>query len=636
MLEEITGTNSAPYQKLADDIRQSVESQDDVTTELSTSQRIIARVTDGIYREPWAAFRELIANAYDADASYVRIETGVPEFENVSVRDDGLGMSPETLAYVLKNIGGSSKRIQTGVSLNTVNPSENDKSPGGRLLIGKIGIGLFAIAQLTQHFQIITKSRGEDIRTSATFRLHTHDEKNFETMDQEYVAGQVTIKSEFVQDDEKNSQGTTIVLYTLRREVRRALQSFQRWEASFLDTESGENIRNVPKYHIGCQIESDEIQSEDLKPNYPWEPAEEPDSKFSSLFERVSENPSRGAMSANLEQFDEYLKLVWNLSLSLPLEYIEKHPFDISGSDDLIFFDIPSVGQASRIELSNNETLRMHVERSSEDELLFDHNDSQLSFSVVIDGIALKRPIRLSHKLLKKSRIRAPVMAIARVKNTFSDEQLVRAGGQLSFDAYLYWNSQIVPKETAGVLVRVRQASGTLFDRTFMNYQVSEQTRLRQITAEIFVHEGLDSAINIDRESFNYSHPHYLYIQKWLHKALRLLVNRLKSLASEDLNREKKVRLRAAKSTLYAKADEVWYRRYGEEADPPVSRPERTSSKLGEIGGVVVPWTPNDESKNVDEATALAIVLEAYGVLSDLSAKERSDLIIDILNIFKD
>ena len=51
-------------------------------TTLATSERIIARVTDGIYREPWAAFRELVANAYDADASYVVIETGQPEFES--------------------------------------------------------------------------------------------------------------------------------------------------------------------------------------------------------------------------------------------------------------------------------------------------------------------------------------------------------------------------------------------------------------------------------------------------------------------------------------------------------------------------------------------------------------------------
>lgn len=54
---------------LSSRIASKTDSGEVVTTELSTSQRIIARLTDGIYREPWAAFRELIANAYDADAT---------------------------------------------------------------------------------------------------------------------------------------------------------------------------------------------------------------------------------------------------------------------------------------------------------------------------------------------------------------------------------------------------------------------------------------------------------------------------------------------------------------------------------------------------------------------------------------
>jgi hypothetical protein len=38
-----------------------------VRTRLKASERVIARVTDGIYRQPASAFRELISNAWDAD-----------------------------------------------------------------------------------------------------------------------------------------------------------------------------------------------------------------------------------------------------------------------------------------------------------------------------------------------------------------------------------------------------------------------------------------------------------------------------------------------------------------------------------------------------------------------------------------
>ncbi len=64
-----------------------------------------------------------------------------------------------------------------------------------------------------------------------------------------------------------------------------------------------------------------------------------------------------------------------------------------------------------------------------------------------------------------------------------------------------------------------------------MKYQVAENTRLKQITAEVFVQRGLESALNIDRESFNEAHPHYQVIVKWVHSALRQLINRQKEIA---------------------------------------------------------------------------------------------------------
>ncbi|MCY4138181.1 MAG: hypothetical protein OXF56_07950, partial [Rhodobacteraceae bacterium] len=201
-------------------------------------------------------------------------------------------------------------------------------------------------------------------------------------------------------------------------------------------------------------------------------------------------------------------------------------------------------------------------------------------------------------------------------------------------EAYLYWNSQILPKETAGVLIRIREASGTLFDSTFLNYRVSEQTRLRQITAEIFVHEGLDSAVNIDRESFNYSHPHFLFIQLWLHRALRLLVNRLKHLAAADLARDRA----ALHSGAIAYAMQVWERRLGDDADPPFADPS-VKSLPAEVGATDIEWPPERilTSRGKPAGTArlgaLAAVLEAYGVLSSLPAEDRAAVIRDIVGI---
>ena len=604
------------------EIRQNAEKHQPVETTLATSERIIARVTDGIYREPWAAFRELVVNAYDADASYVAIETGQPDFSRVTVRDDGIGMSPRTLAYIIQNIGGSSKRTAAGAALKTVRSDAPNFSPGGRQLIGKIGIGLFAVAQLTQHFQIITKAAGERYRLSATVKLHTHDEQKVQEDESDYVAGSVVIVNEKVPDGEEESHGTSVVLYQLRPQVRRALQSRTLWEAASVETDGGESVRKPPRFHIGHLF-----GPEPQEPNLPWQDSDNPDQKFARFFDATSSATGRSATSANLDHLDEYLRLIWKLSLSLPIDYIDGHPFDLGGSDGVRFLGYRETGQAVSIDLGPDESLRKRLRLGNQ--------GTDNPFAVLLDGIALRRPIRLARELMTKtSRVGTPVILAARQPNPFPKKDLKRAGGPLSFTAYLYWNSRIVPKETAGVMVRIGDASGTLFDSTFLNYRVSEQTRLRQITAEIFVQQGLDSAINIDRESFNYSHPHFLFVQKWLHRALRLLTNRLKALAAADLALHKE-QLRD-KALTYAV--ELWSRRLGKNADSPLADP--TAQSLPEdVGGADVDWsdvtvlTGRGKPGGTAQISALAVVLQSYGVLSGLPLEDRAQIIKDIMGI---
>lgn len=623
-------TKSEYIKSLANSIRESVDGLP-VETQLATSQRIIARVTDGIYREPWAAFRELVANAYDADATRVIIETDAPEFDQIIVRDNGNGMSPETVAYIVSSIGGSSKRTLSGSALHTVKDDDPDQSPGGRPLIGKIGIGLFAVAQLTQHFQIITKAAGDEVRTSATVLLRTHDEDKLrvEKDETEYVAGTVTIKSERVPHSEIEAHGTSVVLYSLRPEIRRSLQSVRRWNAALAEGPDGRPVQDAPDYHIGLSAGVISKTDKGKAARLPWEISDSPEKKFEKLIKAAGDVSGRGTKQANLEHFDEHLRLIWQLSLSLPLDYVGDHPFDLDGSSGMLFLDVPDGRkQASTINLEKDETLRDRLG------LIAGQPDPDGGFDVHIDGILLRRPINLPFDLRVNSRISSPVLMVAKEEAPFKDKDIERAGGHLRFEAYLYWNSKIVPKDTAGVIVRVREASGTLFDRNFLNYQVSEQTRLRQTTAEIFVQNGLDGAINIDRESFNYSHPHFLYIQKWLHKALRLLANRLKALAKEDLQKAKVARASAERKTRQSQAIRIWNARLGEDTDPPLVE-QPLDLPPAEVGGTEIDWSTSEPEDDPAMASAIAVVLEAYGVLSNLDSRDRARLINDLLSILK-
>lgn len=624
------GQTITAFGDLANEIRNNADTGEAVETDLATNQRIISRVTDGIYREPWAAFRELIANAFDADATNVVVETGAPHFDKVMVRDDGNGMSPDTLAYMLRNIGGSSKRTKQGVILATASAADSDLSPAGRPLIGKIGIGMFAVAQLTQHFQIITKAKGDRIRSSATVLLKTYNETELKNADpdDEYVAGRVKIISETVPDDQLGSHGTSIILYSLRPEIRRSMQSLRLWGASMAEGVDGASITERPQYHIGVLPGALPESPAGVGAVLPWSAGDDPKTKFQKLVEAAGDDRERGTRPLNLEHFDEYLRSIWKLSLSLPLSYLNGHPFDKIGESKIVFLTVPSgKGPADELNLAKDQSLRDKLG------LVAGISAGLPSFSVHFDGVELMRPIMLPDTLRKPSRVKRPLMMVAKESAPFKPETLARAGGSLSFEAYLYWNSKIVPKDTSGVLVRIREASGTLFDTSFLSYQVSEQNRLGQITAEIFVQEGLDGAINIDRESFNYSHPHYLYLQRWLHKALRLLINRQKAIAKEDLEGEKIAGRQAVSSARITQALTVWTNRRGEEADLPIDQTD-FNLPLNEVGNSPIDWPAGQSKNNTDLAGSLAIILEAYGVLSSLNSRDRSRLINDILTLF--
>ena len=616
--------------RLTAEVTEKLGSGDTVNSNLATSERIIARVTDGIYREPWAAFRELIANAYDADATRVIVETGAPDFEQVIVRDNGNGMTPEAVVYLVKSIGGSSKRTTIGEQYNTVSTDNAELSPNGRPLIGKIGIGLFAVAQLTQHFQIITKAKGSAVRTSATIKLRTHDEEQFDAAtDEGYVAGRVAITTEKVEEKEIESHGTTIVLYTVRQEIRRTLQSLTRWIiAQDLDPDS-KAYRPPPIYHIGALPNQVPGLEDGLAPNLPWSNETEPAVRFRNLVKAAGDVSGRYRAPADLDHFDEYLKLLWKLSLALPLRYQAGHPFDFGGDSGLIFLAGPGRDHDGGL-------LKIGPSRLLRDEVGLTTSEAAdgFPFQVYVDGTELLRPIELPSSLRRDSRVSAPMMLVGKIDEAFRESELERAGGQLSFEAYLYWNSQIVPKETAGVLIRVREASGTLFDGSFLDYRISEQNRLSQISAEIFVQQGLDGAINIDRESFNYSHPHFLFIQKWLHRALRLIINRNKGIAKQHLESERRSQRAKSRRTLFDAALQVWGNRRGEEADAPILA-EELESLVNEVGGVEIRWSEGQGKGKEAKLSAAAIVLEAYSVLEKMDADDRAQLLEDLLVVLE-
>lgn len=528
-----------------------------VSAILKTDERVFARITDGIYREPASALRELIANAYDADATNVRVDTDAPRFSRITVRDNGHGLTEEALVHVVCHIGGSLKRTQKGSKYNVVREGDPFLSPGGRKLIGKLGIGLFSVSQLTHHLTIVTKVKGEKFRRVCDILLMPQRDmsKDNEQKDEKFITGKVQIST--ISASDEDSHGTEITLLEIRPYVRESLQSASTWAAIGaeplltpedqingaalaveLEVDLSEDVEpeeddfierpEIPKYHIGrVSSRAPELLAE--PPSVPWDVDDSPEVRFEKLVAGVAALDTGSLSKEKIKLssvLDNYFRTLWTLSLSVPVQYISKHPFTLKGSDGATIFTLSNKPIRPRA-----EELTLHPEETIGERCGFVTKSfpSATPFEVIVDGVSLRRPISFP-KFPKDGPVTKNLLFVGKIKSDMASIPSEYSGGPLELEAYFYWQPRVVPAEHNGIMVRINGASGIIFDDQFLKYQVSEQTRLRQITAEIFMVQGLDAALNIDRESFNVAHPHYQFIRKWVHHSLRQVVSKHKAL----------------------------------------------------------------------------------------------------------
>ena len=111
-------------------------------------EKALAHLSRGLYRSPASALRELVSNAWDANATKVQINTNFPQFMQLAVQDNGHGFSREEFDRLMRGgIGNSEKRHDDQPLIN------------GRPLIGRLGIGLLGIAQICGSFDIASKPK---------------------------------------------------------------------------------------------------------------------------------------------------------------------------------------------------------------------------------------------------------------------------------------------------------------------------------------------------------------------------------------------------------------------------------------------------------------------------------------------
>ncbi len=141
---------------------------------------MFGHLSQGLYRTPAGAIKELISNSFDADATLVRIHTGFPQFETLSCEDDGSGISQdEFLRLMNRGIGISYKRS------GTTDVTEVYKRP----LIGRLGLGILSVAQICTRFEILSHHKETKTAFRATIQFPPYTRREMDKIAKRLSSG---------------------------------------------------------------------------------------------------------------------------------------------------------------------------------------------------------------------------------------------------------------------------------------------------------------------------------------------------------------------------------------------------------------------------------------------------------------
>lgn len=437
---------------------------------INVAASVIADISAGIYRTPAGALKELISNAFDADARSVRISTGDPHFRTFTCTDDGSGMTPDKFKQIMGLIGGSSKR-------DADQYSEFYRRP----LIGRIGIGILSIGQICRRFEVFSSARDSNKKFRAQVNLEP---------------------------------------YT-RPEARRI--------------QLGTQLAEDPKVKVGeCEIEEapespenhyTRIVMEDIVPGFTEQLQSEPMAVIGVTPRNFKKGDMRAFLASvsndQVARYGAYAQLIWELAVTAPIQYLPDGPIrDCQELDDL----------------------RLRMEG--------------FEFSVYLDGVELLKPILLP-----------PTKSTAyKIYPHLDYEKGLADGRKLSVRGYIYWQkTRILPRELQGVLVRVRNVGVGTCDPTYLGYPRHEGWKFSQMFGELYVDDGLEEAINIDRASFRETDEAYLALQEFLFQRLGKethegagIFSSIKAVTSDIAHRRKvketAARIQRTSAVIYGKA----------------------------------------------------------------------------------
>jgi hypothetical protein len=469
---------------------------------LKVTSGIILKIGAGIYNSVAGAIKELVSNSFDADATSVVISTDYPNFEEIKIVDNGSGMTRERFKMAMRHIGSSLK----GIVQEKTRISEIYKRP----VIGHLGIGLMALSQICDEAVIESKVKDSNIKFTA--KLDFSDFRNREN-EQQRLAQIEILQREFGDENQINKSLKTENNPDKIDELHTALELLN--EISSLSNESlpkpGDGLDSeelgycviytalpaIPDDHgttiILRKIDDgvkdllrDEKRPTDALPINLQDKKQGWDLYRKEIhawpWKELCERLRLGTSQFTHESLPMYQKFLWELAMMSPVEYLKNGPV----------INKPKILEEKKEELD------------------------RFNFSLTVDNRPLFKPVLLPTGMsgVKDGSLKESLDYF--IEPFEFDKEIDHE--RLKCKGYVFWQrKQIIPSSLRGIQIYIKNVGIGLYDHTLMNFaNLNVTSRAGQISGEIYIEEGLERALNVDRNSFRETDAHYLALQQYL------------------------------------------------------------------------------------------------------------------------
>jgi len=462
---------------------------------------ILFHIGAGIYQSIAGALKELVSNSYDADATEVLISTDYPNFTQIKVVDNGSGMTKTRFRQAMATVGSSLKMI--------LDPARQTPKYS-RPIIGRLGIGLMALSQVCSEATIESQAEGSSTKFVAKLdfsefkrRVETQEKNIRLDVLRERYGGEkemrALLKKRGLPEETREDIKTILDILDevpLKRKQREVEYEQLGYCMLFPDLPAtlGEHGTTITLTNIDAPVRellADTGRAQKTLPtfyqerDYSW-------GKYSDELNKMRwedlcallRKSSGGKTTYQL--LPTYHQFLWELALMTPIQYLSEGPI----------------------------ALRTSLLRTKKEEL------TSYNFDLLVDNRSLRKPILMPSGQFSSREEELEEIYDYYLKTFQYDEEV--ASERLKFQGYIYWQrKQVQPSVVRGVQVHIRNVGIGLYDQTLMNFSTVNLTaRVGQISGEIYVDEGLERALNVDRNSFRVTDEHYVALQHYVWKLL--------------------------------------------------------------------------------------------------------------------